>query len=145
MYRHISFILHIFVILGSLRSPADCYFADHKHYAESHRTFFIWKMDPLQIWVPLYHIIYLHLNYIICFCSLVYYIHPTDSELKKLAGIPQPKPKQKPKEGENKRGKHKRKWVEEPVEDKTFTVPRNLDLQVYLPIFKNMLPCLSNM
>lgn len=65
------------------------------------------------------------------YLSLVYYLHPTDTELRKLAGIPQPKPKQKPKEGENKRGKHKRKWVEEPVEDKTFTVPRNLDLQVF--------------
>jgi hypothetical protein len=63
---------------------------------------------------------------------LVYYLHPTDAELRKLAGLPQPKPKPKPKEGDNKRGKHKRKWAEEPVEDKTFTVPRNLDLQVRL-------------
>ena len=60
----------------------------------------------------------------------MYYLHPTDAELRKLAGIPQPKPKAKPKEGDNKRGKHKRKWTEETVEDKTFTIPRNLDLQV---------------
>ena len=65
-----------------------------------------------------------------CF-RLVYYLHPSDGELRKLAGIPQPKAKAKPKpENENhKRGKHKRKW-EEPEEDKTFTVPRNLDIQV---------------
>lgn len=60
----------------------------------------------------------------------MYYLHPTDAELRKLAGIPQPKPKPKPKEGDNKRGKHKRKRAEEPVEDKTFTVPRNIELQV---------------
>jgi len=71
------------------------------------------------------------LQKLICF-RLVYYLHPTDAELRKLAGLPQPKPKPKPKEGDNKRGKHKRKWAEEPVEDKTFTVPRNLDLQVRL-------------
>ena len=60
----------------------------------------------------------------------MYYLHPTDAELRKLAGIPHPKPKPKPKEGDNKRGKHKRKRAEEPVEDKTFTVPRNIELQV---------------
>nr|SVE76939.1 EOG090X04CK [Daphnia lumholtzi]SVE78164.1 EOG090X04CK [Daphnia lumholtzi] len=68
-------------------------------------------------------------KWILCKTGLVYYLHPTDAELRKLAGIPQPKPKPKPKEGENKRGKNKRKW-EEPVEDKTFTVPRNLELQL---------------
>lgn len=64
---------------------------------------------------------------------LVYYLHPTDFELRKLAGIPQPKPKPKPKESENKRGKHRRKW-EEPAEEenKTFNVPKNLDLQARL-------------
>nr|SVE85428.1 EOG090X04CK [Daphnia pulicaria] len=69
-------------------------------------------------------------KWILCKTGLVYYLHPTDAELRKLAGLPQPKPKPKPKEGDNKRGKHKRKWAEEPVEDKTFTVPRNLDLQL---------------
>nr|CAG4641610.1 EOG090X04CK [Eurycercus lamellatus] len=68
-------------------------------------------------------------KWLLCRTGLVYYLHPTDSELRKLAGIPQPKPKPKPKEGEHKRGKHKRKW-EEPQDDKTFTVPRNLDVQL---------------
>lgn len=70
---------------------------------------------------------------------LVYYLHPTDFELRKLAGIPQPKPKAKPKEGEKKRGKNKRKW-EEPVEEKTFNIPRNLDFQVVvklITVFQN--------
>ena len=62
---------------------------------------------------------------------MVYYLHPSDDELRKLAGIPIPKPKPKPKEGEtHRRGKNRRKW-EEPEEDKTFTVPRSLDVQVF--------------
>nr|CAG4646965.1 EOG090X04CK [Megafenestra aurita]SVE92323.1 EOG090X04CK [Megafenestra aurita] len=68
-------------------------------------------------------------KWLLCRTGLVYYLHPTDFELRKLAGIPQPKPKAKPKEGEKKRGKNKRKW-EEPVEEKTFNIPRNLDFQL---------------
>lgn len=60
---------------------------------------------------------------------LVYYRYPTDMELRKLAGLPIPKAKPKPKEGEHKRGKLKKKR-EEPVEDKTFNVPKNIDIQV---------------
>nr|CAG4649246.1 EOG090X04CK [Scapholeberis mucronata]SVE93551.1 EOG090X04CK [Scapholeberis mucronata] len=68
-------------------------------------------------------------KWLLCRTGLVYYLHPTDAELRKLAGLPQPKPKPKPKEGINKRGKNKKK-LEEPVEDKTFNVPRNIDLQL---------------
>nr|CAG4643134.1 EOG090X04CK [Ilyocryptus agilis] len=57
-------------------------------------------------------------KWILCRTGLVYYIHPSDSELRKLAGIPQPKPKTKSKDGED------------GDEDKTFTVPRNLDVQL---------------
>lgn len=67
---------------------------------------------------------------------LVYFLHPSDWELRKLAGLPQPKPKAKPKpeEENHRRHKNKRKW-EEPKEDNTFTVPRNLDIQVSIVQF----------
>nr|CAG4650891.1 EOG090X04CK [Simocephalus serrulatus]SVE94172.1 EOG090X04CK [Simocephalus serrulatus] len=68
-------------------------------------------------------------KWLLCKTGLTYYLHPSDFELRKLAGIPQPKPKPKPKEVETKRGKNKRKQ-KEVVDDKTFTVPRNLDIQL---------------
>ena len=57
---------------------------------------------------------------------LVHYLHPSDYDLRKLAGFPQPKPK--PAESSNK-SKSKRKKNKE-KDDKTFTVPRSLDVQV---------------
>nr|CAG4634721.1 EOG090X04CK [Alona affinis] len=76
-------------------------------------------------------------KWLLCRTGLVYYLHPSDAELRKLAGLPQPKPKSKPNkpEGEHhKRSKNRRKW-EEPKEDNTFTVPRNLDIQVSHKLF----------
>ena len=63
------------------------------------------------------------------YLRLVYYLHPSDDELRKIAGIPIPKPKPKPKEETHRRGKNRRKW-EEPEDDKTFTISRSLDVQV---------------
>lgn len=68
------------------------------------------------------------------FLRLVYFRYPTDLELRKLAGLPIPKPKAKPVENEHKKGKRKKKW-EEPADDKTFNVPRNLDIQVIALFF----------
>nr|CAG4636090.1 EOG090X04CK [Eubosmina coregoni]SVE69733.1 EOG090X04CK [Eubosmina coregoni] len=53
-------------------------------------------------------------KWFLCKTGLIYYLHPSDDELRKVAGI----------------GKNKRKWEAETEEDKTFTVPRNLDLQL---------------
>lgn len=55
---------------------------------------------------------------------LVHYLHPSDYELRKLAGHPQPKPKSADSKGKNKKKKNKDK------DDNNFTVPRNLDFQV---------------
>lgn len=68
-------------------------------------------------------------KWFLCKTGLVYYLHPSDDELRKIAGIPIPKPKPKPKEETHRRGKNRRKW-EEPEDDKTFTISRSLDVQL---------------
>jgi len=63
-------------------------------------------------------------RWLLCQTGLVHYLHPSDYELRKLAGHPQPKPKSADSKGKNKKKKNKDK------DDNNFTVPRNLDFQL---------------
>nr|CAG4644709.1 EOG090X04CK [Leptodora kindtii] len=70
-------------------------------------------------------------KWLLCKTGLVYYLHPTDEELRKLAGIPQPKVKEVNKDIKSSFSKKKRKGKNhEESDDKTFMVPRNLDIQL---------------
>lgn len=67
-------------------------------------------------------------KWLLCSTGLIRYLHPTDKELKELAGVPKQKPgKQK---GYQKDQKHDK--------TDTFHVPRNLDLQLETtPIYRS--------
>jgi len=75
-------------------------------------------------------------RYFLSRTGLLYYLHPMDNDLRKLAGLPIPKPpKDKPKEPEPEVGRRKRKnkgkfGQSEEKTDKSFMVPRSIDLQL---------------
>ncbi|XP_045623858.1 transmembrane protein 161B [Procambarus clarkii] len=64
-------------------------------------------------------------RWLLCSTGLVYYLHPTDEELRSLAGVPKDKGK-KGKGG----GKGSNKSGTAAEDDGTFTVPRSLDLSL---------------
>ena len=116
------------LLLGYSRGPVSRYFANDKYYAESDTKIFFWKMASLSNRVctrhPLYASVKVHFK--LSTCSLVHYLHPSDYDLRKLAGFPQPKPKS----AETKSTSRSKRRKNKEIDDKNFTVPRNLDVEV---------------
>ena len=117
----LEFILFLFK--GFARSSTCNNASFCKHYTESQSAFFISKMDFMFNWVIMHKLhnkwIYDTIFPFFSKNSLIRYLHPTDDELRSLAGVP------KEKSG---KGKDKMKNGHATEKSSSFHIPRNLDI-----------------
>lgn len=111
----------IFNSLGSAGCPARYYADLRQRDPESESAFFAREMDFVLDWVSeLFKDCINMFNTLLIF-SLMRYLHPTDDELKSLAGVP------KEKGG---KGKDKRNGHSNAEKSSTFHIPRSLDIHL---------------